>query len=393
MKLPFFGQDKGKGDQEKIDAVIMSEYEDQDTVLKPSTGDDGEGDSSDSDAPGKSAPEAVRKISMDVEKLKAQIEALMQMRSLNEERFQRTSEEVGDLRRRLIDKEKEISQLRIDSAKTTELVSAVQPQSLMKELKKEDAKVEAVNAHQQANRAILDSVVEETKNLKNTLSTFRGIETIIDLNEEVKKELNSIKKVETVVEKHASKVESIFGSIQTRFNEFVKLSDKVGVIDASFKKSSKEFDQIKVKLEDYALKEDFAELRKEVGDKTGEIVAKLGGIEQIGKDFKEEARKAKKSSEKVLYEFETKTDNRLTEIEAYTKDLSNRLETMVMLEQDNVRGLQMQYHRLEDVFMKAGAHQGIDEATRTLFKKVGEQFRENRVELTKNIGLIDSLSK
>ncbi|MFH1789369.1 MAG: hypothetical protein ABH834_08310 [Candidatus Altiarchaeota archaeon] len=392
MKLPGFGKDKGKEEQEKIDAVIMSDYEDQDAVLKPSTG-GGDDDSGDSPAPGKSAPEAVRKISMDVEKLKAQVEALMQMRSLNEERFQRTSEEVGDLRRRLIDKEKEISQLRIDSSKTTELVSAVQPQALMKELKKEDTKIEALAAHQEANRAITDSVVEETKNIKNTLSTFKGIETIINLNEEVKKELNSIKKVETVVEKHASKVESIFGSIQSRFNEFVKLSDKVSVMEASFKKSSKEFDQLKVRFEDYSKKEDFSSLRKELTGQAGEILDKLEGIDKLGKKFEEEARKAKKSGEKVFYEFETKTDNRLTEIEAYTKDLSDRIETMVMIEQDNVRSLQAHYKRLEDVFAKASEQSTIDESSRTLFRKVGEQFRENRLELTKNTGLIDSLGK
>ena len=390
MKLPFLGKDKGGQDQEKIDAAIMSDYEDQEAVLKPVSevlAGPGGADSSGS------TPEALRKLAMDVEKLKAQTEAMLQLRSIQEERFQRTSEEIGDLRRRLIDKEKEISQLRIESSKTTELVSAVQPQKLMKELKKEDTKIESVAAKQEANRAIIDSVVLEMKAVKNTISTFKGTEMLIQLNEDVKQELNSIKKVELSVEKHANKVESIFGSVQTRFNEFIRLSDRVGIIDSSFKKTSKEFDQIRVKIEEYSKKEEFLELKKDVDEKTKTLMEKVGGIESLGKEFREEARDVKKSSEKMLYDIETRIDNRASETEAYVKEVNDRLETLIMVQQENLRAIQRQNRELEGVFLKGAEHPGIDEATRTLFRKVYETLKESQTEFGRNVGLIDSLGK
>jgi chromosome segregation ATPase len=391
MKLPLFGKDKGAEDQEKIDAAIMSDYEDQEAVLKPaSEAPSGPGGA---DASGKGMPEAVRKLSMDVEKLKVQTEAMLQLRSLQEERFQRMNEEIGDLRRRLIDKEKEISQLRIEAAKATELVSAVQPQKLMKELQKEGAKVEMIRAKQDANRAIIDSVVEEMKNVKGTISTFKGMEMLIKLSEEVKQELSNIKKVEASVEKHANKVESIFGSIQSRFNEFIRLSDKVGVIDSSFKKASKEFDQIRVQMGEYSKKDELMELKKGVDEKTKDVLARVEGIEKLGREFQEEAHKAKKSGEKSFYDFETRIDNRMSEAEAYTKDLSNRLEMLVMVQQDNLRAMQRQYRELEEVFRKGSEQPNIDEATRTLLRRVHEQLRENQAELSRNVGLIDSLGK
>ncbi len=390
MKLPFLGKDKGGQDQEKIDAAIMSDYEDQEAVLKPVSevlAGPGGADSSGS------TPEALRKLAMDVEKLKAQTEAMLQLRSIQEERFQRTNEEIGDLRRRLIDKEKEISQLRIESSKTTELVSAVQPQKLMKELKKEDTKIESVAAKQEANRAIIDSVVLEMKAVKNTISTFKGTEMLIQLNEDVKQELNSIKKVELSVEKHANKVESIFGSVQTRFNEFIRLSDRVGIIDSSFKKTSKEFDQIRVKIEEYSKKEEFLELKKDVDEKTKTLMEKVGGIESLGKEFREEARDVKKSSEKMLYDIETRIDNRASETEAYVKEVNDRLETLIMVQQENLRAIQRQNRELEGVFLKGAEHPGIDEATRTLFRKVYETLKESQTEFGRNVGLIDSLGK
>jgi len=390
MKLPFIGKDKGGQDQEKIDAAIMSDYEDQEAVLKPvaeAPAGPGGADSSGS------APEALRKLAMDVEKLKAQTEAMLQLRSIQEERFQRTNEEIGDLRRRLIDKEKEISQLRIESSKTTELVSAVQPQKLMKELKKGDTKIESVAAKQEANRAIIDSVVEEMKAVKNSILTFKGTEMLIQLNEDVKQELNSIKKVELSVEKHANKVESIFGSVQTRFNEFIRLSDRVGIIDSSFKKTSKEFDHIRVQMEEYSKKEEFLELKKDVDEKVKTLMEKVGGIESLGKEFREEAREVKKSSEKMLYDIETRIDNRASETEAYVKEVNDRLETLIMVQQENLRAIQRQNRELEDLFLKGAEHPGIDEATRTLFRKVYETLKESQTEFGKNVGLIDSLGK
>jgi len=392
MKLPF-GKDKGREEQEKIDAVIMSDYEDQDAVLKPA-GDGGDDDgSSDSGSLRKADSEAVRRIAMDVEKIRAQTEALMQLRSINEERFTRMSEEIGDLRRRLLDKEKDLTQLRVEASKTTELVSAVQPQNLLKELKKEDTKVEAVKAKLEAVRAIVDSLVGEIKSVKNTLSTFKGTEMLLKLNEDVKAELNSIKKVEIVVEKHANKVESIFGSVQERFNDFVKLSDRVSVIDSSFKKIQNEFSGVLVKMEDFAKKDDFVKFTKEIDDATKTSLNRLKGLDNLGKQFEREVESARKKHSKRLYEIETRTDNRISEIEAYTKDLSEMLETMIMIEQENLRAMQTSYKRLEDIFSKGSVQPKIDEPTKRLLKKVSDQLRENHNELARNIGLIDSLGK
>jgi hypothetical protein len=188
-------------------------------------------------------------------------------------------------------------------------------------------------------------------------------------------------------------VESIFGSIQSRFNEFIRLSDKVGVIDSSFKKASKEFDQIRVQMGEYSKKDELMELKKGVDEKTKDVLARVEGIEKLGREFQEEAHKAKKSGEKSFYDFETRIDNRMSEAEAYTKDLSNRLEMLVMVQQDNLRAMQRQYRELEEVFRKGSEQPNIDEATRTLLRRVHEQLRENQAELSRNVGLIDSLGK
>lgn len=393
MKLPAIGRDKGQDEQEKIDAAIMSEYEDQESVMKPSGEGGGDGKPEDAGGGAGLSSHEFKKLSMDVEKMKAQMEALLQMRSVTEERFSRTSEEIGDLRRRFLDEEKNIGQLRVDSSKAIELVSSVQPQKLMMEVKKEDTRVEAISARQEADRKIIDSVVEELKNIKNTLSTFTGTEMLIELNEEVKKELNAIKKSETVVEKHANKVESIFGNVQSRFNEFVRMSDKVNVLDASFRKVSNEFDSMKVKMDGLAEKKEFAELKTEVQDKTKNIESKIEDLNRIGKELKEDSENARKTSSRMYYEFETRTDNRLSDIEAYTRELSDRVGLIVMYEQNMLRARQRQYRALEELYRDASARSGAEDKTRDVFNKVAAWLNKQQLELGKNISLVDNLVK
>ncbi len=267
MKLPLFK--KRDDEQSEIDRIIQENIEKGNEVMP-------EEPTEQPIAPNKDA--TLRKLEMDVDKLKAQVEAFIQMRQLSEQKFQRISEELGDLRRGNMEREKEISLLRVEATKACDLVGSVQPEKLMLNLDREKIRIEELSAMHEANKKLLDYMADEIKKLRTETSAFRGTESLIKLNDEVKGELNAIKKVQLTVEKHADKVEDIFINMQKKFSDFMRLSDEFKSFQNSFNEVAKNANSFKTEFNNLATKEDLAKFDKIMTEK-------FMSIENLKKDL------------------------------------------------------------------------------------------------------------
>ncbi|MFH1290909.1 MAG: hypothetical protein ABIH92_05915, partial [Nanoarchaeota archaeon] len=123
----------------------------------------------------------VVKLSTEVERMKASIESFGEVRKGLTERISGLSEQIGELRAMILDRDRTIQELELKAVKAADLVESVQPDKLMIQLQKEDAKFEALKANLEGNEAIMDRVMEELKEVRKKLEFFRGIDEIIKL--------------------------------------------------------------------------------------------------------------------------------------------------------------------------------------------------------------------
>jgi len=255
----------------------------------------------------------MRKMGMDIDKLKAEVESFKQIRQLNEQRFQRMSEELGDLRRSGIEREKEINRMKMESSRAVDLVGSVQPEKLRMDLEKEDAKITRIEAKLNADEQLISHMTGEIKSIKAETAAFRGTEAVIQLNEEVKQELANIKRVELTVVKHADKVEDIFVNIQKRFNEFLKLSEKFENLEKSFNRFMKDASKIKVQFDDLVTKEE---------------------IKNIKRGFEADVKSAKdlttglEAKRKELDSIISNANNSIANLESLQEELDNKIKDM-----------------------------------------------------------------
>src|SRR3989344_888837 len=203
---------------------------------------------------------AVGKLTADVEKLKAQFTTFYELQKSTTERFSMINQQIGELRSMMIERDKSGQILEAKATQAIDLVRTVQPDKLMIELRKSDGKVEALRANIESSENIINNLVTELKDVKNKIAIFRGMEQVIQLNEESKRELMEIKKVQAIVERHSDKVETIFAEMQKKFSDFVKFADLVKDLDKSFKQISSDFDSIKVKMGDLSSKKEVENL-------------------------------------------------------------------------------------------------------------------------------------
>src|SRR3989338_7377472 len=124
------------------------------------------------------------------------------------------------------------------------MVQTVQPDKLMIDIRKMDAKIEALRANLESNEMIINNAITEIKGMRTKMQTFTGLEQVIKLNEEVKSEIMEIRKVGATVERHGDKVETIFSETQRKFSDFQKFSENLKDMDKNTKQMASELDSI-----------------------------------------------------------------------------------------------------------------------------------------------------
>lgn len=177
--------------------------------------------------------EDVTKLKTEVDKLKAHSETYKEMAKLRDDRIARLTEQMGELRSELAERDQKIKELEAKAVKAADLVEMVQPDKLMAAVKKQDLKGETIRSKLDSYHDLLDKVMEELKDMRHTIEVFRGVEHIAEMSKELKDDIQTVKKIEANIKKEADKVESILIRSQHSFVEMTemrKYEDKVDTL-------------------------------------------------------------------------------------------------------------------------------------------------------------------
>jgi len=222
-----------------------------------------------------SADRMVVQLEKDVELLKVQIELIKQNKQVADERFSKFSEQLGEIRATVLDSERDAATIKVQAEKAIELISMVQPERLMTEVKKLEAKIEAAKGVEEKFSAMQQKLVEELKDLRQRTEVIRGSETMLKLNEEVKTELSTALQVQSKMEQRADKIEAVYADFQSHFYEYQKVFDRMKELDSEFKDIMKDFNVFKVKVDSSASKSDFLKFKNEFKEYGESIDSKI----------------------------------------------------------------------------------------------------------------------
>ena len=204
------------------------------------------------------------KLSTEVDRLKAGQEAFQEVRKSFTERFTRLSEQIGELRSMILDRDRTIQTIELKSIKAIDLVESIKPDKFMMDIERQNVKIEALKANLEGNEAILDQVMEELKEMRRKMSFFRGIEEIIKLREEIKKELIGIKKIEGTISIQTDKVQTIYTEMRRKIQDLDNFNSQLQESRANIEQNSKDVDFLKTKIINFAEKEELDKILDKV---------------------------------------------------------------------------------------------------------------------------------
>ncbi len=259
------------------------------------------------------------KVGIELERIKTQLEALNEWRKATSERFGNISEQIGELRGMITDLTKAISKIEVAATKAIDSVQAVQPEKLMIELQKEDMKVEALKANIESSEVLVKDLIGEVKKLRQELRSLQSIEQMLKLAKEVQQELIAIKKVEATVERHASKVETIFVEVTKHFQEFDRFNEVTKQLDRQMQRLQTDFDKMKVDIDTKANKKEFVDLLNKFNKFEKHTIHLLNLLDQRSNRLQREVRESFKQLVKEVnakLNIELKAEDILTKAEA-----------------------------------------------------------------------------
>jgi len=192
----------------------------------------------------------------DVDRVKIQVESFKEIRTVLNERINHMTEQIGEIRSMLMEKDRDIQQLEAKALKAIDLVDSVKPDKLLSELKKEDAKIEALKANIESNDLMMKKIMEELADVRSKMSLFKGTEQIIKMEDETKTELIDIKKVEATISRHADKVETMFMEMQKRFKDLETFKDRLNSAEYGVKQVTGDMDTLKIQVSERVKREE-----------------------------------------------------------------------------------------------------------------------------------------
>ncbi len=260
---------------------------------------------------------SVSKIEVQLESLRAQIDALRELRVIMDEKFSRVNEEIGEMRAMLVEEEKEGKEIHARAEAATSLIEAVQPEKLMGEVRKLELKLEQMKNIQERLESIQVKATDEIKEVKSKLTVFKGVDTVVQLNDEVKRELAEIKKTESDIMRHADKVEYIFVDFQKKFVDIQKMFDRVDAMDSTLKDTVKQADQLRVKLSELPPKQEFETIKKDMGTRIKAMDEFIAQLQTIRAEIKE-------ARTKEMNELRKDVTDMMTILERQTADFERK---------------------------------------------------------------------
>lgn len=202
----------------------------------------------------------VAKLAVQIEKINASLQAGTEVRKTTSERFTRITEQIGEVRQMILDRDKSIQNVELKAVKAHDLVATVQPEKMMTSIQKGEAKIEALKANLEGNESIMSRIMDELKDIKRKVEFFRGVEEVVKMSEETKKDLIETKKVQSKIALDTDKVETIYAEMRKKFQSVEVVDSSIQEVKTSTEQSAQDVQFLKDKVTDLASKEDLEKL-------------------------------------------------------------------------------------------------------------------------------------
>lgn len=277
------------------------------------------------------------KLLMEIEKIKATIDAIKETKAATDERISRLIESIGELRSMVFHREAASKEIEAKVEKISDIISDLEPQKFAKELAKRDKEISSHDMRIEKIEVITKDMLQNMKAIRAALEGFGNLENFINLSKSINEKILKIENIAKNVDRLSDKMEKLYIEMNKRVEEFAVYRSKQDTLDELLKETMKSVDSISLKLSDFITKSEFGALRDSIANLEKEIAearslkvpegleAEKASIEELISSLEEEFKAGRISEEEYnkAREFNLK---KLAEIEKREQKKPKRVE-------------------------------------------------------------------
>jgi len=299
----------------------------------------------------------IKQLVMDIEKLKAEVDGLREVKFSSDERIKELAESIGEIRSMLFQKDSLVKELEAKVKLIDDSIAIIDPKKVAKDFQKEEERINQTEARTEKVESMYKDVFKKFEGAQNILE---GIKSVENLKEKISQMENLVSKsIETKaeVDRLAGKTEKFYTEIEDRLKEFSNTKMILEKVDDLTKELTKSIDEINIKQMGFARKEDVEEFKKNIEDL---VISNKEKIENHLKDLEESLNIPKE------------------EITSRISELTRKREAVLNL----INNLEEQYRRNA---IKKGTFDEVREKNEILLKKIDDDLK--RLEAQKGLSI------
>ena len=276
------------------------------------------------------ATKDLKKLMIDLEKMKTQVESIKEIRSGTEEKIQRLTESVGEIRSMAFQKEAEVGEIEAKFEKLNEMVSELKPEKIARELGKRDKEIGTHEVKLEKLEIKTEDVLKRAKQIQSILENIGNLENIVDVSKNVAEKKAKIDKNIKEIERLSDKVQKLYVELSKKLEEFTIYKSKQESMEELTQELVKTIDQINIKFDEYAKAEDLAGLKESITsmDKELQTTKKQTTVVKALPPELQNLQRQKEEVEMLMSSVEEEYKNRTIPESEYLKIKENNLKKL-----------------------------------------------------------------
>jgi predicted nucleic acid-binding Zn-ribbon protein len=223
----------------------------------------------------------VDKLEVDLEKVRAYIEAMKDERSSGKENVQRMNEEMGELRSNVSTIDRKVGESEMKVSEINEAIGDLRPQRFVKSLQEEDKQIKLHDARLDKLDDLNSVILKKVGQIEEVLKKLGSLEKIVSFSKEAAKRLLEIENREKRINRIADKIDGIFMELNKRLDEFALYKAKQDTLDELSQEMMKTVDDVSTKVEKYASKDDLEVFRSTIEAEIANLRTEAGTSPEV----------------------------------------------------------------------------------------------------------------
>jgi len=197
------------------------------------------------------------KIMFMFEKFNQQIDFIKDLKMKTDERIDKLSGELGELRAMFLQREKEVKDVILEYEKIKSVMEVLEPEKMTLKLQKIEKGSLEKDGRLEKNEAHINDIREKSEKVQRLLDKIGNFENIIKIHNLMNDKLSIMNEREKKVEVLSSKAENAYFEMEKRVNEIRDYVNTLEKLEDMSKDSLKEIDLLKIKMESFVDQREF----------------------------------------------------------------------------------------------------------------------------------------